>query len=292
MPRENKLIAKNKKARHDYFIDETFEAGIELTGTEVKSLRDRGTALRDSFATIRRGEAWLHNVHIPPYSHGNRANVDPDRTRRLLLHKKEIRYLQGKTQERGYTLVPLSHVLQRVEPGQGRTRSRARKEAVRQAGRHRRTRSRTGRGARSEGAHAGIVERLLPQSVGSVRTPCVSTGVYSSARVTSYDLREHIDIHLLGATGFDTIVLREEAGRGRLTSQNRGNSRLSVDNDLRSRCLNSAATSLRGASPTLESDVIQGTHRVADRRYAAGTYHRLGRATRVTGCRPDRMPTG
>ncbi len=108
MARENKLIAKNKKARHDYFIDETFEAGIELTGTEVKSLRERGTALRDSFATIRRGEAWLHNVHIPPYSHGNRANVDPDRMRRLLLHKKEIRYLQGKTQERGNTLVPLS----------------------------------------------------------------------------------------------------------------------------------------------------------------------------------------
>jgi SsrA-binding protein len=108
MPRETKLIAKNKKARHDYFIDETFEAGIELTGTEVKSLRDRGTALRDSFATIRRGEAWLHNVHIAPYSHGNRANVDPDRTRRLLLHKKEIRYLQSKTQERGYTIVPLA----------------------------------------------------------------------------------------------------------------------------------------------------------------------------------------
>jgi SsrA-binding protein len=108
MPRDKKLIAKNKKARHDYFIDEIFEAGIELTGTEVKSLRDRGTALRDSFATIRRGEAWLHNVHIAPYSHGNRANVDPDRTRRLLLHKKEIRYLQSKTQERGYTIVPLA----------------------------------------------------------------------------------------------------------------------------------------------------------------------------------------
>jgi SsrA-binding protein len=108
MPREKKLIARNKKARHDYFIDEVFEAGIELTGTEVKSLRERGTTLRDCFATIKRGEAWLHNVHISPYSHGNRANVDPDRTRRLLLHKKEIRYLQGKTQERGFTLVPLS----------------------------------------------------------------------------------------------------------------------------------------------------------------------------------------
>lgn len=108
MAREKNLIAKNKKARHDYFIDEVFEAGLELTGTEVKSLRDKGTALRDCFATIRGGEAWLHNVHIAPYSHGNRANVDPDRTRRLLLHKREIRYLQSKTQERGFTLVPLS----------------------------------------------------------------------------------------------------------------------------------------------------------------------------------------
>jgi SsrA-binding protein len=105
--REIKIIAKNKKAFHDYFIDETFEAGIELTGTEVKSLRERGASLREAFAIIKRGEAWLHAVHIAPYSHGNRANVDPDRTRRLLLHKKEIRYLAGKTQERGTTLVPL-----------------------------------------------------------------------------------------------------------------------------------------------------------------------------------------
>ena len=107
MPRDIKLIANNRKARHDYFIDETFEAGIELTGTEVKSLRARGATLRDCFAVVRREQAWLHNVHIAPYSHGNRANVDPDRVRRLLLHKKEIRYLQGKTQERGFTLVPL-----------------------------------------------------------------------------------------------------------------------------------------------------------------------------------------
>lgn len=107
MPREERIIAKNKKARHDYFIDETFEAGIELTGTEVKSLRERGAALRDCYANIKRGEAFLHNVHISPYSHGNRANVDPDRIRRLLLHKSEIRYLIGKTKERGYTLVPM-----------------------------------------------------------------------------------------------------------------------------------------------------------------------------------------
>lgn len=107
MPREPKTIATNKKAYHDFFIDETYEAGLELTGTEVKSLRERGAQLRDSYATIRRGEAFLHGVHISPYSHGNRSNVDPDRVRRLLLHKKEIRYLAGKTAEKGLTLVPL-----------------------------------------------------------------------------------------------------------------------------------------------------------------------------------------
>lgn len=107
MAREEKVIATNKKAFHDYFVDETFEAGIVLTGTEVKSLRENRASLRDSFATVRSGEVWLHGVHISPYSHGNRSNVDPDRPRKLLLHKAEIRYLQGKTKERGYTLVPL-----------------------------------------------------------------------------------------------------------------------------------------------------------------------------------------
>lgn len=107
MSRDDRSIATNKKAYHDYFIDETFETGIELTGTEVKSLRQNRAALRDSFATVRAGEVWLHGVHISPYSHGNRANVEPDRKRRLLLHKKEIRYLIGKTKEKGYTLVPL-----------------------------------------------------------------------------------------------------------------------------------------------------------------------------------------
>jgi len=104
---QSRDIATNKKAYHDYFVEETFECGIELTGTEVKSLRQNRAALRDSFATVRGGEVWLHGVHIAPYSHGNRANVDPDRKRRLLLHKKEIRYLIGKTKERGFTLVPL-----------------------------------------------------------------------------------------------------------------------------------------------------------------------------------------
>ena len=107
MAREEKTLATNKKARHDYFVDETFEAGIALTGTEVKSLRENRANLRDSFATVKGHEVWLHGVHISPYSHGNRSNVDPDRSRKLLLHKAEIRYLFGKTKERGYTLVPL-----------------------------------------------------------------------------------------------------------------------------------------------------------------------------------------
>ncbi len=107
MAREEKLISNNKKAYHDYFVEETFECGIELTGTEVKSLRDNRASLRDTYANVRQGEVWLHGVHIAPYSHGNRGNVEPNRPRKLLLHKKEIRYLVGKTKERGSTLIPL-----------------------------------------------------------------------------------------------------------------------------------------------------------------------------------------
>lgn len=100
-------IAKNRKARHDYEILETFEAGIELTGTEVRSLRDNNCQLADAFALVRGGEVWLSNLHIAPFSNGNIANVDPDRRRKLLLHKKQIRYLAQKTQEKGLALVPL-----------------------------------------------------------------------------------------------------------------------------------------------------------------------------------------
>ena len=107
MPREERLIASNKKAYHDYFVDETFECGIELTGSEVKSLRDNRASLRESYATVRRGEVWLLGVHVAPYSHGNRSNADPDRPRKLLMHKREIRYLIGKTKEKGNTLIPL-----------------------------------------------------------------------------------------------------------------------------------------------------------------------------------------
>jgi SsrA-binding protein len=102
-----KLICNNKKAFHDYFIEERFEAGMVLQGTEVKSLRMGKANLNDSFAMVRDGEAFLHNLHISPYDFGNRANHDPDRMRKLLLHKQEIVKLFSKVREQGYSLVPL-----------------------------------------------------------------------------------------------------------------------------------------------------------------------------------------
>lgn len=105
--RERKNIATNRRARHDYFIEETFETGIALTGTEVKSLRQGKGNLQDSYAMIQNGEIFLHNCHISPYDFGNRFNHDPLRTRKLLMHRAEIRKLFAKTREKGLTLVPL-----------------------------------------------------------------------------------------------------------------------------------------------------------------------------------------
>ncbi len=105
--REEKLIAKNRKAFHEYEVMQTMEAGIALTGTEVCSLRENNCQLTDCFALVRKGEVWLMNLHISPYSHGNIANPEPDRNRKLLLHKKQIRSLQEATRERGMALIPL-----------------------------------------------------------------------------------------------------------------------------------------------------------------------------------------
>lgn len=104
--RQSQHIASNKKAYHDYEILQTFEAGLVLHGTEVKSIRENGLSLKESYASIKNEEAWLLGVHIKPYSHGNRENRDPVRPRKLLLNKKEIRYLIGKTKESGLTLIP------------------------------------------------------------------------------------------------------------------------------------------------------------------------------------------
>jgi len=102
-----KVICKNRKAWFNYQIDETYEAGIVLTGTEVKSCRQGRANLKDSYARIKKGEVFLYNTHISPYSHAGHAQHDPLRTRKLLLHQREIKKLTGKTQERGYSFIPL-----------------------------------------------------------------------------------------------------------------------------------------------------------------------------------------
>lgn len=113
MPEGVKVIAQNKKARHDYYIEDTYEAGISLAGTEVKSVRLGKVNFRDSYAQVKDGELLLVNMHISPYEKGNIFNKDPMRVRRLLLHKSEINRLNGLVTQKGFTLVPLSVYLKR-----------------------------------------------------------------------------------------------------------------------------------------------------------------------------------
>ncbi len=122
----DRTISVNRKAYHDYAIEETYEAGLVLTGTEIKSIRAGQVNLRESFARIERGEPWLINMHIAPYEHGNRYNHEPTRARKLLLHASQIRTLIGKVKSHGATLVPLRLYIKRdrakVEIGLGRGR--------------------------------------------------------------------------------------------------------------------------------------------------------------------------
>ena len=105
-PTGEKLISDNRRARHDYHLLDRFEAGVVLSGTEVKSLREGKTSLQQAYADVRDGEAWLNGVHIAEYVQGNRANHDPDRPRKLLLHRREIDRLYGQVREKGVTVVP------------------------------------------------------------------------------------------------------------------------------------------------------------------------------------------
>ena len=105
--KERKLVANNKKARHDYFIEQVYEAGIVLTGTEIKSVRQGKVSIKESYAKIENGEVFIYGMNISPYEQGNRFNVDPLRTRKLLLHKREIQKLIGFTTMKGLTVVPL-----------------------------------------------------------------------------------------------------------------------------------------------------------------------------------------
>ncbi len=107
----NKTIADNRAARHEYFVLETLEAGLVLTGTEVKAARNGKVQLKDGWAEVRGGEAWLENVHISEYTHGNMMNHKPVHARKLLLHKREIEKLHGKTREKGLSLIPLKMYL-------------------------------------------------------------------------------------------------------------------------------------------------------------------------------------
>lgn len=125
MPEEaTKVVAVNRKARHEYEIEESYEAGLVLTGTEIKSVRAGKVNLQDSFARVENGEVWLHNVHISPYEMGNRFNVEPRRVRKLLLNRREIDRLMGKVEQRGLTLIPLRVYFRggraKVELGLGR----------------------------------------------------------------------------------------------------------------------------------------------------------------------------
>ncbi|KNF10111.1 SsrA-binding protein SmpB [Gottschalkia purinilytica] len=108
---KGKILASNRKARHDFFIEDTMETGIVLTGTEVKSMRQGRLNLKDSYAMVENGEVFIHNMHISPYEQGNIYNVDPLRKRKLLLNKSEIRKLIGYITQKGYSLIPLSAYL-------------------------------------------------------------------------------------------------------------------------------------------------------------------------------------
>ena len=148
---EPRTITVNRKARHDYFIEETVEAGLILTGSEVKSLRDGRVNLKDSFARVARGEAFLMNAHISPYDAASHQNHDPTRSRKLLLHRREIDRLEGKTKEKGLTLIPLRVYFNargraKVELGLGRGKKQYDK---RQAIREREARRETERAMRS-----------------------------------------------------------------------------------------------------------------------------------------------
>ncbi|TMB93866.1 MAG: SsrA-binding protein SmpB [Chloroflexi bacterium] len=135
-------VAVNRRAYHDYFIDEKLEAGIQLTGTEVKSVRNGRTNLRDGFVRIDGNEAWLENVHISPYEQANLMNHEPMRPRKLLLHRKEISSLIGKVRQKGYTLIPLrvyfsrNHAKVEVGLARGKKQYDKRREIARAMRRH------------------------------------------------------------------------------------------------------------------------------------------------------------
>ena len=173
-----KPVCQNKRARMNYFIDETYEAGIVLVGTEVKALRDGRANLKDSYALIRDEELFLYDLHISPYSHGNRANHDPLRIRKLLMHKQEIRRLYGKVAGEGARPHPAEDVFPERQ-GQGGDRRRPGEEALRQAGGHQAQGGPTGYGKRPPGEKQGLLKQTgigRYMNEGMIRNPEVKSG--------------------------------------------------------------------------------------------------------------------
>ena len=164
-------VALNRRARHDFTIDETFEAGIVLTGTEIKSLRAGKANLSNAYARIERGEAWLVGADIAPFEGGNRYNHEPKRTRKLLLHRSEIDELLGQDQGEGPDDRPAAALHQREGPGQDRARARPRQAAPRPSPRHRRPRRSTRRRPRAgrRAARAGRARDGPPRSPARLR---------------------------------------------------------------------------------------------------------------------------
>lgn len=123
-PNARRIVVTNRKARHEYHILETFDAGIALVGTEVKSIRNGRVNLQDAYCKVENGEVWIHNMHISPFEQGSRWNVDPRRPRKLLFHRREIETLRAQLEQKGFTLVPLALYFQRgfakLEVGVGR----------------------------------------------------------------------------------------------------------------------------------------------------------------------------
>ena len=174
-----KVVAQNRKARHDYAIEDTYEAGLVLVGTEVKSLRAGRASLVDGFAVIRDGEAWLQGVHIPEYTEGTWTNHEPRRERKLLMHKHEILRLIGKTRESGLTLVPLALYF-KDGTGQGRDRTGPRQAHLRQA--RRRWPSARPPGKRSARWRAEVASSELRPRVRNIAGAPRAVGAHESHR--------------------------------------------------------------------------------------------------------------
>ena len=204
---DEKTVALNRRARHEFTIDDTFEAGIVLTGTEIKSIRAGKANLSDAYARIERGEAWLVGAHIAPFEAGNRYNHEPKRTRKLLLHRSEIDELLGQDEGQGPDDRPAAAVHQRQGPGQGRARAGPRQAAPRPPPRHRRPRRPARRGRASWPTRSAVAD-------GGPSAVRAGSGRGVTARLVVAFSCASNRRSVLGMRGFDRAWLSGNASRG------------------------------------------------------------------------------